>query len=293
VSVAQAAKDFAITDEQLVRDLELLFMCGLPGGMPDDLIDAHWEDDQIYLANAGHDRPAAAPRRGRGARADGRAANARPAAGLADRDAINRTIAKLESAAGEAAEAAKNVEVEISSRGRGEVLATCTQALTEGYRLHLRYYVPTRDEITERDVDPMRIVLDGVPYLEGWCHRARMSGCSGDRIQEAIAWTSRRRCPTRYSRAIWTTACSTIGRRHPGHARAGSGRVLGGRVLPVRDDRNCPTAIGCRVGLRTPDTRWVARLVLRLGGAARIVAPVRLSDRVRDQARAALAHYGD
>jgi proteasome accessory factor C len=33
--------------------------------------------------------------------------------------------------------------------------------------------VPTRDEVTERDVDPMRVVyLDGHWYLEGWCHRA-------------------------------------------------------------------------------------------------------------------------
>jgi proteasome accessory factor C len=54
-----------------------------------------------------------------------------------------------------------------------------------------------------------------------------------------------------------------------------------------------PDSDRLRVGLRTPDTRWVARLVLRLGGAARIVAPVELADRVRDQARAALAQYGD
>ena len=32
---------------------------------------------------------------------------------------------------------------------------------------------PTRDETTERDVDPMRLlIVDGRWYLEGWCHRA-------------------------------------------------------------------------------------------------------------------------
>ena len=40
-------------------------------------------------------------------------------------------------------------------------------------RLHLSYYVPGRDEATERDVDPMRLVMvDGRSYLEGWCRRA-------------------------------------------------------------------------------------------------------------------------
>ena len=39
--------------------------------------------------------------------------------------------------------------------------------------MHLRYYVPGRDEATERDVDPMRLlVVEGRPYLEGWCLRA-------------------------------------------------------------------------------------------------------------------------
>ena len=47
------------------------------------------------------------------------------------------------------------------------------RALADGLRLHLTYFVPTRDETTERDVDPMRVVLmDGRWYLEGWCHRA-------------------------------------------------------------------------------------------------------------------------
>ena len=33
--------------------------------------------------------------------------------------------------------------------------------------------MPSRDEATERDVDPMRVVnLDAHWYLEGWCHRA-------------------------------------------------------------------------------------------------------------------------
>jgi proteasome accessory factor C len=46
-----------------------------------------------------------------------------------------------------------------------------------------------------------------------------------------------------------------------------------------------------RVVLRTPDTRWVRRLALRLGEDARVVAPARLADEVRAAAVAALAAY--
>ena len=46
-------------------------------------------------------------------------------------------------------------------------------ALTGRRRVHLRYLVPSRDETTERDVDPMRLfTAEGHSYLEGWCHRA-------------------------------------------------------------------------------------------------------------------------
>jgi proteasome accessory factor C len=39
--------------------------------------------------------------------------------------------------------------------------------------VHLSYFVPARDETTERDVDPMRVLLvDDHWYLEGWCRRA-------------------------------------------------------------------------------------------------------------------------
>ena len=37
---------------QLEADLELLFVCGTPGHMPDDLIEAEWEGGRVYLGNA-------------------------------------------------------------------------------------------------------------------------------------------------------------------------------------------------------------------------------------------------
>ena len=39
VRVEAAAAHFGIEPDQLVADLRLLFLTGLPGGMPDDLID--------------------------------------------------------------------------------------------------------------------------------------------------------------------------------------------------------------------------------------------------------------
>ena len=52
VPVEQAAETFGVTPAQLEADLALLFVCGTPGHLPDDLIDADWEDGRIFLTNA-------------------------------------------------------------------------------------------------------------------------------------------------------------------------------------------------------------------------------------------------
>jgi proteasome accessory factor C len=46
-----------------------------------------------------------------------------------------------------------------------------------------------------------------------------------------------------------------------------------------------------RVVLRTPDTRWVKRLALRLGEDGRVTAPAGLVRAVEDEASGALAQY--
>jgi proteasome accessory factor C len=46
-----------------------------------------------------------------------------------------------------------------------------------------------------------------------------------------------------------------------------------------------------RISLRTPDTRWVGRLALRLGEDGRVISPPELASQVRDDAATALAQY--
>ena len=52
IPLAEASEHFGISENDLVHDLELLFVCGTPGHMPDDLIDARWDSGRIYLSNA-------------------------------------------------------------------------------------------------------------------------------------------------------------------------------------------------------------------------------------------------
>jgi predicted DNA-binding transcriptional regulator YafY len=293
VPIGEAAREFGISERQLVKDLELLFVCGLPGHLPDDLIEADWESGHVYVSNAD---AIARPLRLGVDEAVALLVGLRTLAelpGLHDRDAIERAIAKLERAAGDAAAPGGQVAVEVDGHGRGAILALWHQALALGRRLHLRYHVPARDETTERDVDPMRVVVvDGRPYLEAWCRRAedvrlfrldRVVDAKLLDISAAVPEDARHRD---FDEGVFQPSPDdllvTVDLRPAGHWVA--------EYYPCESIEDLDNDV-LRITLRTADTRWVERLLLRLGGAGQVVEPADLADRVRNKAMSALAMY--
>jgi proteasome accessory factor C len=170
VPLAEVARDFGVPERQLQRDLELLWMCGLPGYGPGDLIDLAFEGDRVRVTfDAGMVRPLRLTTDEAVALIVAlRALLELP--GLAEQEAVSRALAKVAAAAGHAAEV---TPVALSVDTREHALAVVREGLERGRALHLHYYVPTRDERTERTVDPMRLLyVDGRWYLEAWCRRA-------------------------------------------------------------------------------------------------------------------------
>lgn len=293
VPIGEAAREFGISERQLVKDLELLFVCGLPGHLPDDLIEADWESGHVYVSNAD---AIARPLRLGVDEAVALLVGLRTLAelpGLHDRDAIERAIAKLERAAGDAAAPGGQVAVEVDGHGRGAILALWHQALALGRRLHLRYHVPARDETTERDVDPMRVVVvDGRPYLEAWCRRAedvrlfRLDRVVDAKLLDISASVPEDARHRDFDEGVFQPSPDdllvTVDLRPAGHWVA--------EYYPCESIEDLENDV-LRITLRTADTRWVERLLLRLGGSGQVVEPVDLADRVRNKAMAALAMY--
>jgi proteasome accessory factor C len=291
VQTAEAAALFGVTEDQLRRDLNLLWVCGLPGHGPGDLIDLEFEGDTITLFEpAGVTRPL----RLTADEALGLLVALRTLAdtpGLADRDAVDRALAKVEEAAGAAAAPAQRVEVALE--GEEKVLPVVREALDRGRRLHLDYYVPGRDETTERDVDPMRLLLvDGRSYLEAWCRRVEAVRLF--RLDRVVAISvldlPAEPPPTATQRDI------SQGLFQPSESDVLVSLALGPGAHWVADYYPCESVEDAGDGtviarLRTPDTRWVVRLALRLGPAARVVAPAELAAQVRSAAQDALAAY--
>jgi len=291
IPLREAARQFGISEDQLVKDLELLFVCGTPGHMPDDLIEAEWDTGHVYLNNA---ETIARPLRLGVDEALALIVGLRALAevpGLHDRDALDRTLAKLEAAAGDAALASAQVAVEVE--GEADVLATARRAIAGNQRLHLRYFVPTRDETTERDVDPMRVLLvDGRWYLEGWCHRAEAVRLFRlDRVDQIQPLDVPAELPPEaverdLDEGLFVPSPDdtvvTLELDPPAHWVAD--------YYPVEDVQQ---VAGKRllVRLRAADGRWLRTLALQLGGSARILDPPDLAEQVNAAARDALTAY--
>jgi proteasome accessory factor C len=292
VGLADTAAAFGVSERELVDDLNMLWCVELRSPDPYCPIDLSYEGGEIVVSEAESiDRPL---------RLGVDEASALLIAlrmlaevpGLEDRSALSRTIAKLEAAAGAAAAVSAQVTVQVDDRGARNA-ALVRDALERGRRVHLSYYVPGRDEATERDVDPMRLlVVEGRTYLEGWCLRAeavrlfRMDRVLGLAVLDQPASVPDRAEPRDVDQGLF--------RPSPADVRVELELSAAGRWVAEYYPCEQVEEIGdgrLRVSLRTPDTRMVRRLALRLGEDGRLISPEALAAEVRDDAAAALAQY--
>lgn len=295
VLLTEAADAFGITPKQLRSDLELLFLCGLPGGSPGDLIDIDLDGDTITLLDPQVlDRPLRLTAdEGNALLVAVRALEDVP--GLGDRAVLSRLRTKLETVVG-GVDAAVPPAVSVSlDAPEGGAMRDMRRGVDERRRLHLSYLGAARDEVTERDVDPMRIVLkDGHWYLEAWCHRAEAVRLfRADRVQSVTVLDEPAAPPPS---AVPRDLAEGLFRPAPEHLLAELS--LAPSAQWVADYYPCeyvtPAPDGTlHIGLRTPDPGWIRALVLRLGGSARVLAPADLAADVQRLAREALVGYGD
>ncbi|MGH2718064.1 MAG: helix-turn-helix transcriptional regulator [Actinomycetota bacterium] len=276
ISVKELCREFAINRTQLVADLNLLFVCGLPGYGPGDLIEAFIDGNRVSIRLADYfSRPL------RLTPAEGlllyTGAQALAAAGVGD-EALSRAVARLERALGPDVLSRVTVELE----GTGE-LTTIREALLSRRRLHLVYYTHSRDATTERDVDPWTLFLSsGRWYLVGWCHRVDGERIFRlDRIRSAALLDD----PADIPDGVDLAKYESLYVRHDEDAEVVmelSPRVAGWMAESYPLVAEEPLDGGwVRVRLAAGGTAWLEKLLLRLGPEARVVSPPELTERMK------------
>jgi proteasome accessory factor C len=286
--VAEVCQRFGITRAQLMSDLNLLLVCGLPGYGPGDLIDAYVDGDEVSIRTAEYfHRPLRlTPTEGLLLYAG---AQALAAAGVAD-DALGRAMDRIRAALGP--NVAEGVSVGLEEAAGLETLATIREAIQRERRIRIVYQARSTEQTTERAVDPWAVFLaSGRWYLAGWCHNvADERVFRVDRMQSVVVLDEEAGIPDDVDLSRFATP-------------AFEGEGVQAVVLEVAPEArwvvdHYPIASKeqieqgwVRIGLKAGGTAWLERLLLSLGARARVVEPEDLKVRVRELACRLAARY--
>lgn len=308
VRLDDAATLLGTSSEQVLRDLKVLFMCGLPGGLPGDLIDVDLdaiETEEGSPVTEGVIRVGNADYLARPLRLTATEASAvivalrmlRDTSTGATADLVRRVLAKIEKAAAVVGPARIDVTPSPHDAQQAAMAALShrlNEAAAANVQVRLSYFVPSRGELSDRIVDPRGVVAHGAfRYLDAWCHRAGADRLFRlDRIAEAevldVAAGTPRRAPRDLSDGLFTDT------GEPGSAvvtlRLAREARWATEYYPMLDVR--PHADGgAEVDMVVVDRRWLDRMLLRLAPHAQVVGPAEVNDSFRTLAQQTLSLY--
>lgn len=320
-SFDEAAAHFGVGARTIERDVYTLWVSGLPGGLPDALVDFDaddFESRRLRLTQPlGLDRPIRLSRE----EAVSLLLALRVLIGLLDADAEAASpLRRAETAvsvllgyerpdsapppdapgrpapaegdgAGPAADRVP-AAAPAPAGGSGAVLAAVRRAMARRERLRL-VYVSATDERTERDVDPLELVSDGSHLsLLAWCCTAR--GERTFRLDRIVSAEPAGRAADPHPRP------SSAAAGRPDRIAHGETAVLhlepGGRWLA--EQIPCEEVVrladgSLRVRVVGRDERWLVGLVLSAGRHLRGVEPRSLAAAAAARARGALERYAN
>lgn len=293
ITRAKAAFDLGVSVKQLEEDLNQLWMCGLPGYYPGDLIDFEFSDDSIEVRfSAGIDRPLKLT----SLEATGLLVALRALAdipGVVDPQAARSAIVKIAAAAGGVGCDNTVVAVDELVPIESQAAAVVRAAVHDKRALSIDYYSASHDTLTRRTVDPIRVLLIGDhSYLEAWSREVEgVRLFRFDRIVDAGEVGEPAAPPKPALQAPPDTSLFDGDPSLPSATlRVAPSASWMIEYYPIRDMRELSDG-SCEVAMTYASEDWMTRLVLGFGSAVQVLVPESLAQRVRDAATAALQSY--
>lgn len=292
VTVGELARRFDVDRNDVLDDLRMIAMCGLPGYTPLELIDVSIsDDDSVFVGMADY---FAAPLRlspGEALTLYAGAAALTSLPDLADADALHRALAKLGRALGADPEGAEGVRVELEEAPAAH-LHTLQRALEERRRVHIEYLSAARGELTERDVNPWALIAAlGRWYLVGLDHRSgeeRMF--RADRIKSVGLLDDEAVPPEDFEPERYRGAFSGSGGEIVTLELSPRVTAWFSEYYPVESSEELADGWH-RVRLISGGDHWAATLALRLGTDVRAVAPASVRRHAGRVAAAMIARH--
>lgn len=268
VEIARVAERFGSSEAEVLADLNVVWMVGLPPYTPDALVEVAIEDDRVWIHYADFFSRPLRLTTGQGLALLAATDGLLSVPGTEIDGPLARALAKLAGALG--VEPDVHLDVDLGE-AEAPMLAALQRAVDQGIDIEIDYYSYGRDEYTTRLVSPWRVTSTaGAWYLEGFCQTADGERLFRvDRIDDLrITGTSSTRRPD--------DSGTDVAIFHP---RADDPRVtlwLDQRAQWVLDTYPCEAVERAADGSSTATlvvtaTPWLERLLLRLGPLVRII----------------------
>ena len=275
ISLADLAQVFEVSTEQMISDLTTLWMCGLPGYTPLELMDLDFESGYVTIRNA----PTLAKPRS--------ITHEEGVALVLGLEVLRSTISRerqdLIAAIGALSQRIAGLvnlpsALSASSGMRPEVTVSIREAIKHRSGLQISYHSLYRDEISERVVLPLELIeSQSYLYLHAYCFTAQdFRHFRVDRIQSAD--TAQVEKPS----AAPTLNPEKIGYQLKVHE-------------PTRDvaERFEEPNLEAGTVLKASafSHQWIARSVLASGGAVELTSPTEIRSEIAERAETILNRY--
>jgi len=280
IAISELAKTFSTTVKEITDDLNMLWMCGLPGYTPLELIDLEFESGFVSIRNA---ETLAAPR------ALDRAEALSIYMGL---DLLNAELSQANSAlVSEIATLQEQLrsqlisapQVQIEASMKSEFRALILRAIRRRGWLEITYHSTANDQVSKRQVAPYELSQTGsLEYLQGYCDSAKsVRNFRADRIVDVIE----------IAEQVWPSDLAS-GNQDSANQDAIIYRVKvhvsSRQVLEALPELEAGSTTARIQGF---SARWISRTILSLAGQVEVLEPSQIRQAVHTRAQAALENY--
>lgn len=173
ISITELAKEFSISRDEVLKDLNLLFLCGLPGYTPLELIDISFDEESVVIRDP---QNLAAPRNlnesealiARIALAALEESTPKTSAAYLQIIALREKIAKAFSSSIPASAITFTLDKERAT------LEAIESAIKQELDLEMTYNNVTKDSSSKRSITPISIIAeDKRTLVSAYCHSAK------------------------------------------------------------------------------------------------------------------------
>lgn len=276
IPVEQLAEHFRVTKEIILDDLNTLWMCGLPGYTPLELIDLEFDSGFVTIRNAD---PLAEIRALVGSELVALVLGLDLLA-TGSHDLPNEIRARIEDLS-ERIRSKIGSGISVADPGQSEVRALIQKAIVQRAGVRIQYFSPQKDEVKERTITPFDFFHEGAfEYVRAFCELSNgVRTFRMDRIKE-ISKNFILHTPTQSSSAHKEPLVSTV--------RIIRGDRSTAESLALASDE---VVVGGVLSLSAYSVDWLTRTVLASRGDLVVEGPSQARNSILQSLDSTLALY--